>query len=86
MLTTPPHVRSVVGRDGGVVLDIEQNLMFSLNVVGSKIWQKLQAALAPEQIAQDIADEFELGVEQARADVNAFIEDLRKHRLLTASQ
>ena len=34
-------VRSITNQDGGILLDIDQGLMFSLNVVGSKIIDKL---------------------------------------------
>lgn len=68
--------------DGGVLLDIDQNLMFSVNVVGSTIWQKLEGGVSADQIAKEIAEEFGLPLDQARADVTSFIEDLRAHKLI----
>ncbi len=54
MFTIPPRIRSIVGRDGAVILDTEHNFMFSLNVTGSKIWEKFQAGLPFDQIAEDL--------------------------------
>ena len=37
-----PHARATCDADGGVLLDIEKGLCYSLNLVGAKIWQAIE--------------------------------------------
>lgn len=77
-------VRSVANEDGGVLLDINRGVMFSLNLVGSKIVEKLKVDRDPREIADEIAREFAVGPEVARADVDEFLDCLRKNSLVQA--
>jgi Coenzyme PQQ synthesis protein D (PqqD) len=77
-------VRWVANEDGGVLLDINRGVMFSLNLVGSKIVEKLKVDRDPDEIADEIAREFAIVPEVARADVNAFLDCLRKNSLVQA--
>ncbi len=44
-IVIPATIRAAASDDGAVLLDIEQGVCFSLNAVGLKIWELLEAAL-----------------------------------------
>lgn len=74
--------RVMSNQDGGILLDINQGLMFSVNPVGSKIVEKLQRGLEPSQIVEEISAEFGVSPEVVQKDVEEFLETLQKHALL----
>ena len=78
-------VRSMINQDGGILLDIDHGLMFSLNIVGSKIIEKLQQGLEPSQIIEEISTEFDISRAVAQKDVEEFLECLQKQALLRSS-
>lgn len=78
----PSTIRSIVAPDGAVLMDSQSGLMFSLNHVGGAIWKQLQEECSYEQITRYLADEFHISREQAMNDINAFVAELQKHRLL----
>ena len=57
MVITPSHLRSIVDHDGAVILDIKRDRFFSLNVVGSYIWERLLKGEGLDQIARELAEE-----------------------------
>ena len=54
-----------------------------LNEVGSVIWQKIDGERTLAQILQDVLDEFDIGPEDARRDLFDFIEELRRHGMVS---
>ena len=63
--------------DDVVVLDLDGNQYFGLNEVGWLIWRALdETDESFGDIADAIADEFDIEVERARRDAAAFIEQL----------
>lgn len=78
-------VRSMINQDGGILLDIDHGLMFSLNIVGSKIIEKLQQGLEPRQIIEEISTEFDISQAVAQKDVEEFLGCLQKQALLQSS-
>jgi len=77
------NVRTMINQDGGILLDIEQDRMISLNLVGSRIWQKLTTNLSHEEIAEEISAEFSIPIDQARDDVKEFVAELCRNNLVT---
>jgi len=78
-------VRSMFNPDGAVLMDIEGGQMFNLNVVGSIIWRRLSEGDSPEQIARNLASEFNIPYEQAFTDVNELLQQLvAQHLVLTS--
>ena len=75
-------VRSMTNQDGGILLDIDQGLMFSLNIVGSKIIDKLQRGMEPSQIVDEISAEFGAPREMIQKDVEEFLACLQEKALL----
>lgn len=56
-----------------------------LNEVGSLIWKLMDGFRDTEQLVKDLCQEYEVSVEEARKDIEEFIEDLSNKRLLTIS-
>ena len=75
-------VRSTHNDDGGVVLDIRQGQMFSLNLVGSTIVELLKRGSCQSEIVDAVTNQFEISRDVAEADVREFIEALTRHRLV----
>ena len=87
---TPPKikaansVRETVNEDGAVLLDIRQGTCFSMNRIGSRIWQMLKRGNSLTDIIDALEVEFEVPRFQIEADVAAFIGELRKRNLIEA--
>jgi hypothetical protein len=84
MPSTSERVRSVHSTDGGIVLDIENGRMFSLNCSGSVIFQLLEQGLSKERIVEEIVNRFGIAAEVAKKDLSDFCSSLGNHDLLTA--
>jgi hypothetical protein len=76
------HVRTSDTPDGAVLMNIKGGSMLTLNPIGSIVWQRLNEGRTPTQIAVQLASEFGISQEQAYADVNEFVEQLRAHELI----
>jgi Coenzyme PQQ synthesis protein D (PqqD) len=76
------HLRSVVTPDGAVILDMDQNVITTLNTTGGYVWQRLQQGKPIDEIVCDLSHE--TGVDPARValDVQAFLDQLTSKRLL----
>ncbi|HEX9713096.1 MAG TPA: lasso peptide biosynthesis PqqD family chaperone [Actinomycetota bacterium] len=59
-----------------VLLDLRSGRYFGLNATGARMWALLKDGLELEAAAAGIVDEFDVDVEQARADVQAFVDSL----------
>jgi hypothetical protein len=60
--------------------------MLTLNLTGSIIWQQIADGRSSEQIADTLSPRFGISREQALADVNEFLEQLEKQRLIGPSE
>jgi hypothetical protein len=70
--------------DGEVaLLDLKGKVLLGLNAVGGLVWELSDGAHSVEQIAQRVAEEFDVSAETARADVSGFIEELIARGALT---
>jgi len=74
-------VRETVNQDGAVLLDIEQGLCFSLNPVGTKIWEMIKDGRSVDEIADALENEFRLPRTQLLTDVSDFVKQLENMRL-----
>ena len=81
MIVMPPHLRSIVDHDGAVILDIKRDQFFSMNPVGSYIWERLLKGEDLEQIAKALAAETGTEISVVVADVNDFVADLKSKQL-----
>lgn len=74
-------LRQVAGQ--GMVIAVgeaskEFHGMVKLNETGSKIWQGFADGLDQVQIAEKLADEYDVTLEKATADVEAFVIKMKK--------
>ena len=71
--------------DGAVVIiSPEDSVVHELNPTASFIWKQLNGKRTPNEIAQQLADEFEVTRETALADTKELVESLAGLRLLCA--
>ena len=59
------------------------NGMIILNPVSKVIWKRLEKGAAYEEIFKTVTDSFEVSEQEARSDLDEFIEELRKQDLLS---
>jgi hypothetical protein len=74
--------------DGGVLLDIEKGLCYSLNLVGAKTWLAIESAHGQtsfEDIVDALAPQFTVPREQLAHDIDEYLRDLAKKGLIKAS-
>jgi len=82
MITTLPHLRSIVDHDGAVILDFKRDQFFSLNPVGAYIWTRLLDGEGVDQIAKSLAEDTETEIAVVLADVSDFMEELKSKSLI----
>ena len=58
------------------------NGIISLNEVSAGIWKGLQKGKNREELLEDILEEFDVSREEASADLDEFLDNLRKNQLL----
>ena len=81
------NVRSVVTEEGAVLMDIQSGSMFTVNMIGGFIWQRLAAGRSIEQIAADVSMECRAANQQeVLVDVGDFAQELEDKRLICASK
>jgi hypothetical protein len=81
MVVMPSHIRSIVDHDGAVILDIKKDQFFSLNPVGSYIWERLLKGENLDQIEKALAEETGTEISVVMSDVNDFVADLKSKKL-----
>lgn len=62
--------------DVGTVTLIQSGMMHQLNLVGGMIWERCDGSHTIEEIADEIAGEFEVDRAELQEDVDNFIADL----------
>ena len=78
------HLRSIIDRDGAVILDIEHDAMLTLNSTGGYVWEKLKQGKLIDEIVCDLARETNTDPTAVDRDVHAFLDELKSKHLLTA--
>jgi Coenzyme PQQ synthesis protein D (PqqD) len=79
-----PDVRATHSEDGAVLLDINQGLCYSLNVVGSQIWLTIESSpgIRLEGIVDALQTHFQVPREQLRTDTAEYLSNLLQKGLL----
>lgn len=78
--TAEPVSTSVGGEE--VVLHPGTGTYHGLNGVGREIWERIQEPTTPETVTAALTAEYDADVDRVRADVLAFLDDLRDADLL----
>ena len=68
--------------DGGILLDLQKGVMFSLNPVGTRIIELLREPQDSLSLAAKISQEFGVSEKTVRRDVEEFLAALGKQGLL----
>ena len=79
-------IRITKGEDGGVLLDVEQGAIFTLNTVAVRIIELLQQGYTSFSIVSQISREFGASEQVVRGDVADFLQLLGKQGLLTGQR
>jgi hypothetical protein len=84
-----PDVVSCMMGEGAALLDTRSSTYFTMNEVGSMIWDKLDQPAAVHVIVEAVAEQFdtsEVSPSDIEADVKAMLEELSRADLVTVSQ
>jgi len=78
-------LQNVGGQDllvpiGAKVMDM--NALITLNATGRRVWELLAEDRSVEYLVAQVVEEFDVDLERARADVQAFLDDLGRLGLL----
>lgn len=65
-----------------VLLDLETKRYYRLNATAARIWKGLEQALAPDQIAAALVQEFAVDPTVARTELDRELGDLRANGLV----
>jgi len=83
-LAVPDHVLCRSVGDDTVLLDLKQDEYFSLDAVGTRVWEGLVARRSLGDIVTSIATAYGVAVERVETDVRALLESLMQNGLLGA--
>jgi hypothetical protein len=75
-------LRSLVTEDGAVILDIEHDVIFTLNPIGGYVWAKLAAGCTLDQIIAYLVAESGIDITTAERDVRTFVDTLIQQQLI----
>ena len=71
-----------MGDEGGLVVLPNEHVVKVLNAVGIKVFSMLDGGHSEGQIAEAVADEFDVPVAEATDDVREFLGELRRNGML----
>ena len=83
MLCISETVRTTRTPDGAVILDIRQNRLLSLNLVGATILELIQRQYGEAEITEEISRLYTTPAEIVGADVRTFVEKLIDLKILS---
>ncbi len=73
----PDYIRFFTESDRGFFIDLRTGDLYKLNATGVRTLQALQSGMDPGQISGVITSEFDVGYDQARMDIEQFIQKLQ---------
>lgn len=65
-----------------VLLSLDEGCYYGLDELGTRIWKLIHQDLDRDQVVAAIVAEYEVEPEQARGDLDAFLNDLRESGLI----
>lgn len=81
-LTAPSEAVAEALPNETIILDPEGRNYFSLTGVGTRVWELLQEGTTRNSLVCTITTEYDVGQARAQEDIDALLEDLRRHGLL----
>ena len=68
--------------DETILLELESGQFFSLDAVGSRLWDLLMEHRSTEAVAKAASEEYEVAPERLAADLEALVQQLAAHGLV----
>jgi hypothetical protein len=65
-----------------VLMTIESGKYFSINQVGSQIWEMIKKPVTAEDVCKELIQEYDVGMEQCLNDTLSFLDKLHHDGLL----
>lgn len=81
-LTAPPTAVAEALANETIILDPEGSSYFSLAGVGTRVWELLQEGTTRDGLVRTITAEYDVAQDRCQRDIDALLQDLRKHGLL----
>ena len=69
--------------DGLMMMNIDSGHYFDVDEVGGRIWALLETPMTVEQICESLVREFDVALEQCRAETMEFVGELAAKSLVT---
>jgi len=82
-LHVSPAVRASISSDGLVLLDVNGGMLLASNPIGARIWELIQQQRSRDEIAGELAADYDVPLERASSDVAAFVADLAARGLVS---
>ena len=79
--TASPHLVWSELDDEIIVVDTASGDFFSFNRTATEVWKGLEAGMAPDRIAESLADTYGISRAQAMTDVQDLIREFRDMKL-----
>lgn len=77
-----PHVAWRRVEEESVLLNVDTSEYYSLDPVGTQVWERLGKGEDAQRIAAVLAEDYGVAPARAAADVRAFISDLLREKLI----
>ncbi len=68
--------------DETVILNIDRGFYYTLDEIGTLIWEMIAASKDEEAIAQDIADSYDVDERSLEKDITSFLKNITKEGLI----
>ena len=62
-----------------VMMSVQKGRYLGLNEMGARIWALIDAPCSVDEVCTQLMQEFEVGPEVCRREIDAFVSDLVKH-------
>ncbi|WP_378948939.1 PqqD family protein [Paracoccus sp. R86501] len=80
-LVSPDCVSCAV-EDGVAILDLKSNTYFSLDEVGTSIWDRMVNPASLDDLTNAVASEYDVAPEECRGDIKDLLDDMLKNGLI----
>lgn len=85
VVAMPDQVSSELA-DEVVILNMQDGTYYGLNEVGARIWSMIQQPCSLLDVRTALLQEYDVAPEQLDQDIQALVDDLSKHSLITIQQ
>jgi hypothetical protein len=80
-LVSPDCVSCAV-EDGVAILDLKSNTYFSLDEVGTSIWDRMANPASLDDLTNTVVSEYDVAPEECRGDIKDLLDDMLKNGLI----